>query len=421
MCLILEPHKKQTSEILSNSFIKFILLMTTTIFYGLYAPILQADEIAPSSHDFNVEVTMDKASLPGSVIIFDNIFGGRSTPAKVGGSGDVNKNRNNSLTCYSRTDPSNGGACPINPYWGNGSTSGSLFDGKLVLRFNDDKTGKAVDLTLDGTRKRPPLPDVSLWNSVGNSSDQPITFSLRINRPELLKLTPGVWRARLMMYLTRWSKDCSPPAKSQASRGCPGTIFGTWNSTISLKITDYGTQQIYFPEFGASTPLVDLGLRIKKFGDRTAVADANRTIDMCLYDGSNSSSNQISLLFTDEGKQAPGRKTGEFSIYAPGASTDADKRLDYNLSVINPLTGGAQTVKNGEPIIWTGVSADEGKVKTKLVNLPGVNGLVQCVPAPLTFRVPEFKISSKSQGRYSGTLKVVYTPTTQSWRDDVKK
>ncbi|SQA97239.1 Uncharacterised protein [Cedecea neteri] len=31
MCLILEPLKKQTPEMLSNSFIKFILLMTTTI------------------------------------------------------------------------------------------------------------------------------------------------------------------------------------------------------------------------------------------------------------------------------------------------------------------------------------------------------------------------------------------------------
>ncbi len=418
MCLILEPHKKQTPEILSNSFIKFIFLMTTTIFYGLYTPALRADEIAPSSHDFNVEVTMDKASLPGSVIIFDNIFGGIS-PAGGGTSADVNKNRNNTLTCYTRTDPSNG-ACPINPYWGNGK-DGALFDGKLVLSFTDDKTGKKVDLTLDGTKIRPTFSNVSLWNAVGNVTGQPITFSLKIDRSELFKLTPGTWRARLLMYVTKWAKDCSPPGRNQASQGCSNSRFGTWDSSISLRITDYGTQQIYFPEFGASTPLVDLGLRIKKFGDRTAVADANRTIDMCLYDGSNSSSNQISLLFTDDGKQAPGRKTGEFSIYAPGTSMDADKRLDYNLSVINPLTGGAQTVKNGEPIIWTGVSADEGKVKTKLVNLPGVNGMVQCVPAPLTFRVPEFKISSKSQGRYSGTLKVVYTPTTQSWRDDIKK
>lgn len=419
MCIILEPHKKQTPEILSNSFIKFILLMTTTIFYGLYTPALRADEIAPSSHDFNVEVTMDKASLPDSVIIFDNLFGGMSPPGGSANSAEVNKNRNNTLTCYTRTDPSNG-SCPTNPYWGNGKT-GPLFDGKLVLRFSNEKTGKTVDLTLDGAKRIPSLLKVSLWNATTYTSDNPITFSLKINRSELLKLTPGTWNAHLIMYLTKWVKDCPAPGKNQASQGCSGSRFGSWNSTISLKITDYGTQQIYFPEFGASTPLVDLGLRIKKFGDRTAVADANRTIDMCLYDGSNSSSNQISLLFTDEGKQAPGRKTGEFSIYAPGASTDADKRLDYNLSVINPLTGGAQTVKNGEPIIWTGVSADEGKVKTKLVNLPGVTGLVQCVPAPLTFRVPEFKISSKSQGRYSGTLKVVYTPTTQSWRDDVKK
>lgn len=421
MCLILEPLKKQTPEILSNSFIKFIFLMTTTIFYGLYTPALRADEVAPSSHDFNVEVTMDKASIPSSVIIFDNIFGGMSSSSGSGNSGDVNKNRNNTLTCYTRTDPSNG-ACPINPYWGNGlSGGGAIFDGKLVLRFSNEKTGKTVDLTLNGVKQVLSTLKLSLWNAASYPSGKPITFSLKIDRSELLKLTPGKWNAHLIMYPTKWVRDCPGPGKNQASQGCSGSRLGSWNSNISLTITDYGTQQIYFPEYGASTPLVDLGLRIKKFGDRTAMADAHRTIDMCLYDGSNSSSNQISLLFTDEGKQAPGRKTGEFSIYAPGTSTDPDKRLDYNLSVINPLTGGAQTVKNGEPIIWTGVSADDGKVKTKLVNLPGVNGLAQCVPAPLTFRVPEFKISSKSQGRYSGTLKVVYTPTTQSWRDDVKK
>ncbi|WP_340138573.1 CfaE/CblD family pilus tip adhesin [Pantoea ananatis] len=46
--------------------------------------------------------------------------------------------------------------------------------------------------------------------------------------------------------------------------------------------------------------------------------------------------------------------------------------------------------------------------------LPGVPGTSLCVPAPLTLTTPRFKLSDKSSGQYSGKLRIVYTPTTQT-------
>ncbi|WP_367303018.1 CfaE/CblD family pilus tip adhesin [Pantoea stewartii] len=36
------------------------------------------------------------------------------------------------------------------------------------------------------------------------------------------------------------------------------------------------------------------------------------------------------------------------------------------------------------------------------------------MPAPLTLTTPPFRLSDKSSGHYSGKLRIVYTPTTQT-------
>ncbi len=375
-------------------------------------------DINPTPHNVVLSVKMDKASLPPSIVIFNNEFAGKSKRSNTANSSLFRYARNNTLTCLSKTDTSQG-ACPVNPYWGNG-IEGPLTWGNLILRFTQQETGRTVDLTLDGIRKRPPKADVSLWNATSNFGENPITMSISIPRSELTKLSPGKpWKAHLSMNLTQWISQCSGfGSYGNPSIGCPGSTFVTWNADISIKVTDYGTQKIYFPEYSASNPLIDLGLNIVgKLS--SATANAAKNIDMCLYDGNNSDSSQISLLFRDEGKTAVGRKEGDFSIYSLNGGTDTSNRMDYNISIVNPKTGAPQRVINGQEIIWTGVSASQGNVKVRLVKLPGVSGLVQCVPAPLTLSIPQFRVSSKSPGRYLGRLSIIYTPTTQSWIDEV--
>ncbi|WP_297205936.1 CfaE/CblD family pilus tip adhesin [uncultured Pluralibacter sp.] len=375
--------------------------------------------VTPTAHNITLDITMDRDSLPSSVKVFDNILGGQSDPSQGANSGMINYNRNNTLVCRSRTDTATG-ACPTNPYWGNGK-EGPLMAGSLVLRFTQQGTGKTIDLTLEGIKRTPPYQNISLWNAVGNDSGRPLLMSASISRAELSKLTPGnqAWKAKLIMNMTQWSNNCHE--RYDVNIGCPGYSITQWTADITLKVTDYGTQQIYFSNYSGQNPVIDLGLKINNNGTSSATASARKTVDMCLYDGNNSASSQISMLFRDEGKTSQGREAGLFSIYRPGGESDPASRLDYSLSVVNPKTGQLQPITNGLEIVWTGVSANEGMVKTRTVKLPGISGLVQCVPAPLTFSIPASKLSSKTPGKYTGKLNVTYTPTTQSMTDYVPR
>lgn len=395
----------------------FACALCTTVATGVFSQTARAKETSPPARNIVLSVTMDKASIPSSIMIFDHLFAGQTSDSIIN-SASLNLNGANSLTCLSRTDTTRG-ACPVNPYWGNGVTA-PLTGGNLVLRFTQQGTGKTVDLTLDGVKTRPPYAPVSPWNAAGTNGGA-VTMTLGIPATELMKLSPGSqpWRANLSMNITRWTYECGGPNRWDPSVGCPGTPLVPWSADITLKITDIGTQQIYFSQYGAVSPVVDLGLKMNGFGSSSATASAVKNIDMCLYDGSNSSSSQISLLFRDEGKGATGRSDGNFSVYSESGGTDTANRLDYSVSVVNPKTGAAQSVVNGQELVWTGVSADNGAIKTRSVSLPGISGLVRCVPAPLTLTVPQFKLSSKSRGRYTGKLYIVYTPTTQSWTDTI--
>ena len=160
--------------------------------------------------------------------------------------------------------------------------------------------------------------------------------------------------------------------------------------------------QIYFPASPLAPPAVDLGL--VQGPDKTS--SGTRQLDMCLYDGLNSTSKLISLTFQDEGAGAPGRRPGMFSVYRQGANKlkEAD-RLDYELSVINPGTGGAEAVTEGKEFFWAGMN--NRRIQRQVV-LPGIPGLSYCVPAPLTLRTPAFKLNGKNAGHYTGLLKVIY-------------
>ncbi|UYK99472.1 hypothetical protein NG832_14025 [Pantoea stewartii] len=221
-------------------------------------------------------------------------------------------------------------------------------------------------------------------------------FTYSLSQDELAQLTPGTWKATLKQNLYQWD---------------PTVLLTTWSANITLTVTDTGTQTIFFPSSPASSPVVNLNLNAAGSPGMSTVSGQN-SIDMCLYDGSNSSSNRISLLLQDEGAPSQGRPGGQFSVYRDGADkTSPANRIDYAVSVLNPTTGAIQTVQNGNEIIWTNTNA---RNILRRVSLPGVPGTSLCVPAPLTLTTPPFRLSDKSSGHYSGKLRIVYTPTTQT-------
>lgn len=116
-------------------------------------------------------------------------------------------------------------------------------------------------------------------------------------------------------------------------------------------MVDPGNQQIYLPAFPHSTPVVNLNLT--NFPGRPGGSEikGENSLDMCLYDGNNSTSTRAFLRFEDDGLDATGRAEGAFSIRRRGGSqTDPRDRLDYQVLVTNPTTGATEVAANGKTL-----------------------------------------------------------------------
>jgi len=177
-----------------------------------------------------------------------------------------------------------------------------------------------------------------------------------------------------------------------------------------INVTQY-SPQIFFPSSPTSTPVVNLHIDNNFHGKKAFSPPKSQNLDMCLYDGDNASSNGITLTFSDDASGTVGRAPEDFSIFRNGGSRSSiNDRLDYLVSIANPVTGSQEQVKNGVATYWSyGANA---KKRTRQVVLPGVPGVSLCIPAPITISTPSMDISGKSSGNYSGVLRVIYTPST---------
>lgn len=334
----------------------------------------------PTSSTTTVTKTMDTSSLPSPLYIWNEVT--------VGSNSGVSS-ENVSMVCKSSSDSTNG-ACTTYPLWTDGSTSA----GSITLVFTQERTGATKVLTVRGTRYngasiRQP------WTAVSSNARIAPIFTYSIAQSELSTLTDGVWRATLMMdYYTR------------TTAGVVTKLSTTWTADITLTVTTASAQQVYFPAFTSTDATIDLRIR----GLFTQSASGSASLDMCLYDGANAAGKTIILSLSDAGGSPSDRTSGLFSVYRTGGSVaDAADRIDFTISVTNPVTNAVQTLKNSESITWT---APDGGFKGRLVTLPNYTTSVYCVPAPLTFTTPTFKPSAKHSGDYAGTVTVTYTPST---------
>lgn len=168
--------------------------------------------------------------------------------------------------------------------------------------------------------------------------------------------------------------------------------------------------QIYFPSSPYYNPVIRLNIKNKYPGSNSTSIQDSTTLDMCLYDGSNSTSRGVKITFKDNTSGVSNRPPGYFSIFRrDGDNSQINNRLDYVVSVINPVTGSRQEVNNGVEVYWAGVNE---KRLLRQVILPGVPGVSLCVPAPVTLSTSLINNSGKMAGNYSGTLTIIYTPST---------
>ncbi|QIP94559.1 CfaE/CblD family pilus tip adhesin [Serratia fonticola] len=168
--------------------------------------------------------------------------------------------------------------------------------------------------------------------------------------------------------------------------------------------------QIIFPSNTYNRPFISLNIKKKYPGSNYSGTQDSANLDMCLYDGGDSTSKGIKLTFKDTTSVVSGRPSGFFSIFrSEGDNSQISNRIDYAVSVINPITGSRQEVKNGDEIYWEGTNTRRLLRQVILPNIPGVS---LCVPAPITLSTPPLNISEKTAGNYFGTLTIIYTPST---------
>ncbi len=366
------------------------------VFFSCFSA--QADNTPPASQNTLVNMSFDRRGIPAKIDIWNNIFGGRTTEGCEDLEVCDGKHMLNSLVCHSDSNPENG-ACPTLPLWSQ-DIAGSR---SLLLTFtHSGGLKKTVTLNANKGASRAQ----SAWYAAAILSDTN-GFSVSIPQSALNELTlPGQWDADLNMQITGWLK-CA----NANSTGCPGPSIANWHAHITLNITDTGSQQIYFPAFRHAEPRVDLKLNHRPGTGNIRVSGSN-TLDLCLYDGSNSISNQIRLLFQDEGSSAPGRAEGMFSVYRTGADKNQEaNRIDYQVSIINPTTGSSQRLSNSTEIFWTDTNR---RNILRQVIMPGIPGVSLCVPAPIYLVTPEFSLAGKTAGAYTGILRIIYTPSTQT-------
>lgn len=340
---------------------------------------------APMARNTTLTAKYDRMAVPSSLTIWDKLSGGSDDTGE-------DKWTRNSLVCKSTSDSTYGACTNTKPVWGAPAS-----DANITLKFMRDGTAASVNLTVVGLRNTG-CGQFSASNAVKCADGRTfVTFTYTISQSELAKITtPGVWRATLKQDLFQWVS----------------TYLYTWTASIVLTVTDLNNQQIYFPAFPYSAPRVDLNLNNRPGTSKNTAASGTASLDMCLYDGSNSSSNRVSMLFSDGGESATGRAAGLFSVYRTGADkTQAANRIDYQVSVINPTTGAAQAISNGTEITWT--NTNQRNIQRQVV-LPGVPGVSLCVPAPIRLITPAFNLADKAAGRYTGKLTIIYTPSTQS-------
>ncbi|EHG7583376.1 phage tail protein [Citrobacter sp. RHB21-C05] len=363
---------------------------------------------APAGRNTSVSISYDRLSPPARFDIWLHEPTGYDLA-------DPQKWGRNTLTCLSRTDTTNG-ACMTAPVWFSANPATPY---PISLRFTHSLTNQKVDVNVYGEKRMFINNKVFTFASfvtggTGDESawDKEPWFDFYIVKSELDKLSvPGIWSATLKQDLREWGSASCGGNFNDANVGCPGYLsIAKWQANIRIEVVDPSNQQIYLPAFPHSTPIVNLNLTYFPGKPGGHEIQGETSLDMCLYDGNNAASSRVLLRFEDDGHAAPGRANGAFSIWRRGGSkTESRDRLDYQVSVINPLIAARQTAENGVDIIWQGTN--DRRVLRQVV-LPGGGESVLCVPAPITLTTPAFAASSKNAGDYTGTLKIIYTPST---------
>lgn len=368
------------------------------LFFYVWLPMVAvAQDVPHADNIISVSDTFDRGILPGDIPIWTSVQGGYITGNQV----PHNFYGRMGWVCNSESDTSTG-ACPV-------GTANSLGTGEsaIHLRFTERRSRLHVDLSLRSyseqywmphvgcPRRKKPMHHVATTNcgSTGlhqNAAD----LTVILPQSELAKIpSGGVWVARVELH--------------QATRSMFGvdTRVAAFNADIELKVTDNNNIQLYLPAFGNADPRVDLNLRTQPLSGPggTGMVSGQSVIDACLYDGYNSNSHTFETRLSDPMSLSP-----EYFVRRVGSAVD----LPYNQVKYRVIT---RTAAQAPVERESGVSLNQAGMdvaEIRAVRLPGVPFPVVCTPFPIQLLTDPFPQNSKGAGRYTGTLKVEFTPST---------
>jgi hypothetical protein len=277
------------------------------------------------------------------------------------------------------------------------------------MRFEEQKTHLVVELYADATRR-----ELSIINQASYEYGLAdftrlylVMISVRttvtLPESELRKIpTGGIWKAKLALEMTF---------------GKPENPFDTemhpnarWDATVELHVSDEDHIQIYLPEFGEAPALLDLDLRGRPLaGGPGSVLTGKHVLDACLYDGYNANSSSVDITlesFSGAVADTDFRVSHE-SASAPGIPAE---EIIYRVTAPNPMTGQPMSFTAGKKETFTGSNDSAWRV----VRLPFSPMPVICTPWPITLEAGPINSVNQRAGRYAGTLRVTFAPSTQS-------
>lgn len=162
----------------------------------------------------------------------------------------------------------------------------------------------------------------------------------------------------------------------------------------------HNAPNILFPDYRAGNPLVNLNLTHGSFGSNKSLVTGKSSINICFYDGHDGNLKSFTVLMHDDNYNT---SNDFFSVYHDNNHKGAgENRIDYDVSIINPVTNMSQRVTKNTPLVWTGTN---DKSRQRRVNINGVS--TWCSPSKVTLTTRPFINASKIAGNYSGILSVI--------------
>lgn len=355
----------------------FLICLVMSMLLLIACPKVRAEVVQPTGRDTTVTESFDKSAPPSRVSIWTDESGGYDTS-------NPSLWARNYWVCLSSTDPQYG-QCKTKGVWSSfGETS-------IPLTFTEKRSGMTTTINVNGYHEYGGYGPYNVYSATIFTGVYETKATFYISQAELKKLpVGGIWEAELKTKLMQWD---------------PEAFLADWNAHITLKVSDNNNQQIYLPAFGTADPHVDLNLRpLPGTKANQTMLSGTATLDMCLYDGYNSNSSEFVISPKDDYNGLPGREFGLFSVYHNG-QIDTANRIDYKLQILDLLSRKFIELDNWQNYVATKIS----EAPLRSVHLPGIPQAVVCVPTALRFVTPDFTLTSKTAGRYTGTLHLKLT------------